>query len=182
MPLNVDTLTETSIFDFRESRLVPTKAIELLTPSLLCPPSWQVPKSREGWFSTESTPIIQPVWKITTKSAVVCVFKYNARLVQQLIQDEEGGKRTFDSQVSIKILLEYKQNEEASDDFDLPLKTPEVNSVKGALGLINKLAGFSDWQGNEELCKAIACVKDVLVDSRLHSLKQSSIKSFFIKS
>ena len=66
--------------------------------------------------------------------------------------------------------------------FDLPLKTPEVNSVKGALGLVNKLAEFSDWQGKEELCKAAARVKDVWVDSQLHSLKQSSIKNFFIKS
>ena len=33
--------------------------------------------------------------------------------------------------------------------FDLPLKTPDFNSVKGALVLVNKLAEFSDWQGND---------------------------------
>ena len=76
-----------------------------LTPCFLCPPCWQVPKSREGWFSAESTPIIQPIGKITTESTVVCVFKYNARFVQQLIQNEEGGKRAFNCQVSIKIFL-----------------------------------------------------------------------------
>ena len=82
----------------------------------------------------------------------------------------------------VEEIAEESDDDEASDDFDLPLKTPEVNSVKGTLSLVNKLAGFSDWQGNEELCKAVARVKDILVDSQLHSFKQSSIKSFFIKS
>ena len=82
----------------------------------------------------------------------------------------------------VEEIADESDDDEASDDFDLPLKTPEVSSVKGALGLVNKLAEFSDWQGNEELCKAVARVKDVLVDSQLHSLKQSSIKNFFIKS
>ncbi|XP_068704078.1 uncharacterized protein [Montipora foliosa] len=77
---------------------------------------------------------------------------------------------------------EESDDDEASDDFDLPLKTPEVSYVKGALGLVNTLAEFSDWQGNEDLCKAVARFKDVLVDSQLHSLKQSSITNFFIKS
>ena len=63
----------------------------------------------------------------------------------------------------VKEIAEKSDDDEASDDFDLPLKTPEVNSVKGAIGLVNKLAEFSDWQGNEELCKAVARVKDVLV-------------------
>ena len=39
--------------------------------------------------------------------------------------------------------------------FDLPLKTPEV---EGTLGLVNKLAEFSDWQGNEELCTRLRCL------------------------
>ena len=82
-----------------------------LTPCFLCPPCWQVPKSRKGWFSAESTPIIQPVGKITTEGTVVCVFKYNARFVQQLIQDEEGGKRAFNCQVSIKIFLNMRKKE-----------------------------------------------------------------------
>ena len=79
-------------------------------------------------------------------------------------------------------IAEDSDDDEANDDFDLPLKTPEVNFVKEALGIVNKLAEFSDWQGNEELCNAVARVKDVLVESQLHSLKQSSIKNFFIKS
>ena len=83
---------------------------------------------------------------------------------------------------TVEEIAEESDDDEASDDFDLPLKTPEVNSVKGALGFVNKLAEFSDWQGNEELCKAVPRVKDVLVDSQLHSMKQSSIKNFFFKS
>ena len=79
-------------------------------------------------------------------------------------------------------IAEESDDDKASNDFDLPLKTPEVSCVKGALDLVNKLAEFSDWQGSEELYKAVAHVKDVLVDSQLHSLKQSSIKNFFIKS
>lgn len=79
-------------------------------------------------------------------------------------------------------IAEDSDDDEANDDFHLPLKTPEVKFVKEALGIVNKLAEFSDWQGNEELCKAVARVKDVLVESQLHSLKQSSIKNFFIKS
>ena len=79
-------------------------------------------------------------------------------------------------------IAEESDDDEASDDFDLPLMTPEVSSVKGALGLVNKLAEFSDWQSNKELCKAVAHVRDVLVDSQLHSLKQLSIKNFFIMS
>ena len=82
----------------------------------------------------------------------------------------------------VEEIAEESDDDKAGDDFDLPLKTPEVNSVKGALGLVNKLAEFSDWQGNEELFKAVARVQDVLVDPQLHSLKQSSIKNFFIKS
>lgn len=31
--------------------------------------------------------------------------------------------------------------------FDLPLKTPEINSLKVAFNFTNKLAEFSDWQG-----------------------------------
>ena len=81
----------------------------------------------------------------------------------------------------VEEIVEESDDDEASNDFDLPLKAPEVNSVKEALGIVNKLADFSDWQGNEELCKAVARVKDVLVASQLHSLKQSSIKNFFIK-
>ena len=63
----------------------------------------------------------------------------------------------------VEEIAEESDDDEASDDFDLPLKTPEVSSVKGALDLVNTLAEFSDWQGNEELCKAVARVKDVLV-------------------
>ena len=68
----------------------------------------------------------------------------------------------------VEEIAEESDDNEASDDFDLPLKTPEVSSVKGALGLVNKLADFSYCQGNEELCKTVARVKDVLVDSQLH--------------
>ena len=82
----------------------------------------------------------------------------------------------------VEEIVEESDVDEASDDFDLPLKTPEVNSVKEALGIVNKLAEFSDWQGNEELCKAVARFQDVMVASQLHSLKQSSIQNFFIKS
>ena len=82
----------------------------------------------------------------------------------------------------VEEIAEESDDDEASNDFDLPLKTPEVSSVKGALNLVTKLAEFSDWQGNEELRKAIAGIKDILVDSQLHSLKQSSIKNFFMKS
>ena len=82
----------------------------------------------------------------------------------------------------VEEIAEESDDDKASDDFDLPLKTPEVISVKGALGLVNKLVEFSDWQGSKELYKAVARVKDVLVDSQLHSLKQKSIKNFFIKS
>ena len=82
----------------------------------------------------------------------------------------------------VEQIVEESDDDEASDDFDLPLKTPEINSVKEAFGIVNKLAEFTDWQGNEEVCKAVARVKDVLVASQLHSLKQSSIKNFFIKS
>ena len=83
---------------------------------------------------------------------------------------------------TVEEIGEESSDDEASDDFDLPLKTPEVNSLKGAHGLVNNLVAFSDWQGNKELCKAVAHIKDVLVDSQLHSLKQSLINNFFIKS
>jgi len=79
------------------------------TPCLLCPSSWQVPKAREGWLSTECTPVVQPVRNVPTDGAIVSVFKNNARFVQQLIQGEEGRKRTFYRQVCIKILLKKKK-------------------------------------------------------------------------
>ena len=60
--------------------------------------------------------------------------------------------------------------------FDLPLQTPEINSVKGALNFINKLAEFSDWQENEELSRDVLLNKDVLPDDQLRSLKQTSKK------
>ena len=41
-----------------------------------------------------------------------------------------------------------ESDDEASDDFDVPLKTLEVNSGKGALGL-NEVGELSDWQGNK---------------------------------
>ena len=44
----------------------------------------------------------------------------------------------------VEEIAEESDDNEASDDFDLPLKTPEVTSVKGALGLVNKLVEFSD--------------------------------------
>lgn len=44
----------------------------------------------------------------------------------------------------VEEIAEESDDDKASDDFDLPLKTPEVNSVKGALGLVNKLAEFPD--------------------------------------
>ena len=88
------------------------------TPCFLCPSCWQVVKARERWFSTESTPIIQPVRKVATEGAVVCIFKYDARFIHQLIQDEEGWKRTLYSQISIKVSL--KMNEE---HFSIMVKT-----------------------------------------------------------
>ena len=50
--------------------------------------------------------------------------------------------------------------------FYLPLKTPEINSVKGALNFINKLVEFFDQRGNEELSRAVLRVKDFLLDDR----------------
>lgn len=63
-----------------------------------------------------------------------------------LRQTEEN----FRSEI-VEDIAEESDADEASDDFDLPLKNPGVNSVKGGLGLVNKLAEF----------------KDVLVDSQL---------------
>lgn len=75
-----------------------------------------------------------------------------------------------------------ESEEEANDDFHRPLKTPKVNSVKGALRLVKKLVEFSDWQSNKELSRAVSNVKDALLDEQLRSLIQSSIKDYFIKS
>jgi len=47
-----------------------------------------------------------------------------------------------------------ESDDEASDDFDLPLKTLEVNSGKGALGLVNEVGELSDWQGNKRTVKS----------------------------
>ena len=43
-----------------------------------------------------------------------------------------------------EIAEESDDDDEASNDFDLPLRTPEVTSVKGALKIVHKLAEFSD--------------------------------------
>ena len=44
----------------------------------------------------------------------------------------------------VEEIAEESGDDGASDKFDLPLKTLEINSVKRALGLVNKLAKFSD--------------------------------------
>ena len=44
----------------------------------------------------------------------------------------------------VEEIAEESDDDKASDDFHLPLKTPGVNSVKGALGLVNKIAEFPD--------------------------------------
>ena len=66
-----------------------------------------------------------------------------------------------------------------TDDFDQPLKTPEVKNVHEAILLTNKLTEFSEWKGNEELTNLVARAKDVLVDLQLKSMSQSSIKGYF---
>ena len=66
-----------------------------------------------------------------------------------------------------------------TDDFDQPLKTPEVKNVHEAILLTNKLTEFSEWKGNEELTNLFARAKDVLVDLQLKSMSQSSIKGYF---
>ena len=44
----------------------------------------------------------------------------------------------------IEEIAEESDDDEASNDFDLPLRIPEVTSVKGALKINNKFAEFSD--------------------------------------
>ena len=71
-----------------------------------------------------------------------------------------------------------------SDDnegMDQPLKVPEVLSFKGAIGPAKQLVEFADWRGEEQLSLAVGCVYDLLCDSQLKSLKQSSLDSFFTK-
>ena len=68
-----------------------------------------------------------------------------------------------------------------NEDMDQPLKVPEVTSVKGAIGLAKQLVEFADWKGKEQLSLAVECVYDLLCDSQLKSLEQSSLDSFFTK-
>ena len=44
----------------------------------------------------------------------------------------------------IEEIAEESDDDEASNDFDLPLRTPEVTSVKGALKIVNKFTEFSE--------------------------------------
>ena len=44
----------------------------------------------------------------------------------------------------VEEIAEESDDDEASNDFDLPLWTPVVTSVKGALKIVHKLAEFSD--------------------------------------
>ena len=59
---------------------------------------------------------------------------------------------------------------EVSKEYDQPLKIPEITLEKGALKLLKKLLDYSDWQGNEELSKAITRIKNVLIDLQLKSM------------
>ena len=72
---------------------------------------------------------------------------------------------------------------ESDDDEDMekPFKVPEVSSVEGASGLAKQLVEFADWRDEEQLYLAVGCVYDLLCDSQLKSLKQSSLDSFFTK-
>ena len=67
------------------------------------------------------------------------------------------------------------------EDMDQPLKVPKVSFVKGTLGLTKHLVEFADWRGEEQLSLVVGCVYDLLCDSQLKSLKQSSLDSFFTK-
>lgn len=70
-------------------------------------------------------------------------------------------------------------DDEEEEEFDIPLNAPEVTTAVGALGLVNTLIDFSNWENNEKLSRAIGRVKDILIDEQLKSFRQTSIKSYF---
>ena len=68
-----------------------------------------------------------------------------------------------------------KEVDAESENFDAPLQAPSVKSVKEAIGLADQLAQFADWQGDEKLSTAVLNVSQLLEESQLKSLIQSSI-------
>ncbi|XP_015773067.1 PREDICTED: uncharacterized protein LOC107351288 [Acropora digitifera] len=61
-------------------------------------------------------------------------WKQRHNLAQMSVATEEGNRNCTEI---IEEIAEESDDDEASNDFDLPLRTPEVTSVKGALKIVH---------------------------------------------
>ena len=66
---------------------------------------------------------------------------------------------------------EDTDGEQEDDDFDVPLKEPDIETTAKAANVAENLLDFAYFTGNEELCRAVLNVNDILTDIRLAGQK-----------
>ena len=74
---------------------------------------------------------------------------------------------------------EDTDGEQEDDDFDVPLKESDIKTTAKAANVAENLLDFAYFTGNEELCRAVLNVNDILTDIRLAGQKQAHITDFF---
>ena len=74
---------------------------------------------------------------------------------------------------------EDTDSEQEDDDVDVPLKEPDIQTTAKPANVAENLLDFAYFTGNEEICRAVLDVNDILTDIRLAGQKQAHITEFF---
>jgi hypothetical protein len=102
----------------------------------------------------------------------------------ELLSGTDGPSEKLDKTCALVDLSEDTDedtDEEGEDDeeFNAPLKEPEIKTAANALKVAEDLLDFVTFIGNEDLSQALLHVSDILTDVRLAGQKQTYITNFF---